>query len=141
MDILNNMEKIIVYFLMLTVLLKISTERILDDWWFGTKQTIQTNIFTLAGRSKLWDLGGCLCFVVNDSSLYTFPSSKVASIKFSAIISLVDLLGPFSDLEVVTKLNITCLHKTKIMSSLLRLKLQQRDLLTNISNLRITLSF
>ena len=53
MDILNNVEKIIVDFLMLTVLLKISTERILDDWWFGTKQTIQTNIFTLAGRSKL----------------------------------------------------------------------------------------
>ena len=32
---------------------------------------------------------------------------------------------PFSDLEMVTKRNITCLHKTKIMSSLLRLKLQQ----------------
>ena len=48
---------------------------------------------------------------------------------------------PFSDLEVVTKLNITCLHKTKIMSSLLRLKPQQRDLLKSISNLRITLSF
>ena len=38
---------------MLTVLLKSCTERILDEWWFGTKQTIQTNIFTLAGRSKL----------------------------------------------------------------------------------------
>ena len=48
---------------------------------------------------------------------------------------------PFSDLEVVTKLNITCLHKTKIMSSLLILKPQQRDLLKSISNLRITLSF
>ena len=48
---------------------------------------------------------------------------------------------PFSDLEVVTKLNITCLHKTKIMPSLLRLKSQQRDLLKSISNLRITLSF
>ena len=48
---------------------------------------------------------------------------------------------PFSDLEVVTKLNITCLHKTKIMSSLLRLKPQQRDLLKSILNLRITLSF
>ena len=32
---------------------------------------------------------------------------------------------PFSDLEMVTKHNITCLHKTEIMSSLLRLKLQQ----------------
>ena len=32
---------------------------------------------------------------------------------------------PFSDLEMVTKRNITCLHKTEIMSSLLRLKLQQ----------------
>ena len=32
-------------------------------------------------------------------------------------------------------------HKTKIMSSLLRLKPQQRDLLKSISNLRITLSF
>ena len=29
---------------------------------------------------------------------------------------------PFSDLEMVTKHNITCLHKTEIMSSLLRLK-------------------
>ena len=48
---------------------------------------------------------------------------------------------PFSDLEVVTKLNITCLHKTKIMSSLLRVKPQQRDLLKSISNLHITLSF
>ena len=46
-------KKMIVLFLMLTVLLKICTERMLDDWWFGTKQTIQTNIFTLAGRSKL----------------------------------------------------------------------------------------
>ena len=33
---------------------------------------------------------------------------------------------PFSDLEVVTKRNITCLHKTEIMSSLVRLKLQQK---------------
>ena len=32
---------------------------------------------------------------------------------------------PFSDLEMVTKRNITCLHKTEIMSSLLRLKPQQ----------------
>ena len=32
---------------------------------------------------------------------------------------------PFSDLEMVTKHNITCLHKTEIMSSLLRLKPQQ----------------
>ena len=32
---------------------------------------------------------------------------------------------PFSDLEMVTKHNITCLHKTEIMSSLLRLKLHQ----------------
>ena len=78
---------------MLTVLLKSCTERILDEWWFGTKQTIQTNIFTLAGRSKLQDLGGALCFVVNDSLLYTFPSSKFASIKFSAIILLADLPG------------------------------------------------
>ena len=29
---------------------------------------------------------------------------------------------PFSDLEMVTKHNITCLHKTEIMTSLLRLK-------------------
>ena len=86
-------KKIIVYILMLTVLLKSCTERILDEWWFGTKQTIQTNIFTLAGRSKLQDLGGALCFVVNDSLLYTFPSSKFASIKFSAIILQADLPG------------------------------------------------
>ena len=33
---------------------------------------------------------------------------------------------PFSDPEVVTKRNITCLHKTEIMSSLVRLKLQQK---------------
>ena len=33
---------------------------------------------------------------------------------------------PFSDLEVVTKRNITCLHETEIMSSLVRLKLQQK---------------
>ena len=33
---------------------------------------------------------------------------------------------PFSDLEVVTKRNITCLRKTEIMSSLLRLKLQKK---------------
>ena len=53
-------KKIIVYILMLTVLLKSCTERIL---------------------------------VVNDSLLYTFPSSKFASIKFSAIILLADLPG------------------------------------------------
>ena len=33
---------------------------------------------------------------------------------------------PFSDPEVVTKRNITCVHKTEIMSSLVRLKLQQK---------------
>ena len=33
---------------------------------------------------------------------------------------------PFSDPEVVTKRNITCLHKTEIMSSSVRLKLQQK---------------
>ena len=32
----------------------------------------------------------------------------------------------FSDLEVTTKRNITCLRKTEIMSSLLRLKLQKK---------------
>ena len=41
---------------------------------------------------------------------------------------------PFSDLEMVTKRNITCLHKTEIMSSLLRLKPQQKDFLKSISN-------
>ena len=39
----------------------------------------------------------------------------------------------FSDLQVVTKSNITCLHKTEIMSSLLRLKPQQKDFLKTIS--------
>ena len=43
-------------------------------------------------------------------------------------------------MEVVTKRNITCLHNTEIMSSLLRLKLQQKDFLKSISNLH-TLSF
>ena len=41
---------------------------------------------------------------------------------------------PFSDLEMVTKHNTTCLHKTEIMSSLLRLKPQQKDFLKSISN-------
>ena len=41
---------------------------------------------------------------------------------------------PFLDLEMVTKRNITCLHKTEIMSSLLRLKPQQKDFLKSISN-------
>ena len=41
---------------------------------------------------------------------------------------------PFSDLEMVTKHNITCLHKTEIMSSLLILKPQQKDFLKSISN-------
>ena len=40
----------------------------------------------------------------------------------------------FSDLVVVTKRNITCLHKPEIMSSLLRLKPQQKDFLKSISN-------
>ena len=35
---------------------------------------------------------------------------------------------PFSDLEMVTKRNITCLHKTEIMSSLLRLNRSKRFL-------------
>ena len=35
---------------------------------------------------------------------------------------------PFSDPEVVTKRNITCLHKTEIMSSLLRLNRSKRFL-------------
>ena len=48
---------------------------------------------------------------------------------------------PFSDLEVVTKRNITCLHKTEIMSSLERLKRQQKYFLKSISNSHITLSF
>ena len=38
---------------------------------------------------------------------------------------------PFSDLEVITKRNITCLHKTEIMSSLVRLKLQQKKAISN----------
>ena len=38
---------------------------------------------------------------------------------------------PFSDPEVVTKRNITCLHKTEIMSSLVRLKLQQKKAILN----------
>ena len=38
---------------------------------------------------------------------------------------------PFSDPEVVTKRNITCLHKTEIMSSLVRLKLQQKKAISN----------
>ena len=46
----------------------------------------------------------------------------------------VDFPHPFSNLEVVTKRNITCLHKTEIMSSLLRLKPQQKDFLKSISN-------
>ena len=41
----------------------------------------------------------------------------------------------------VTKRNITCLHKTEIMSSLLRLKPPQNDLFNTISNSHITLSF
>ena len=40
----------------------------------------------------------------------------------------------FSDLVVVTKRNITCLHKPEIMSSLLKLKPQQKDFLKSISN-------
>ena len=40
----------------------------------------------------------------------------------------------FSDLVVVTKRNITCLHKPEITSSLLRLKPQQKDFLKSISN-------
>ena len=47
---------------------------------------------------------------------------------------------PFSDLEVVTKRNITCLHKTEIMWSLERLKQQQKYFLKSISNSHITLS-
>ena len=46
---------------------------------------------------------------------------------------------PFSDLEVVTKRNIT--YKTEIMSSLERLKRQQKYFLKSISNSHITLSF
>ena len=59
---------------------------------------------------------------------------------------------PFSDLvskihtrfqtwKRVTKRNITCLHKTEIMSSLLRLKPPQKDFFNAISNSHITLSF
>ena len=48
---------------------------------------------------------------------------------------------PVSDMEVLTKLNITCLRKTEIMSSLLRLKPQQKDFLKSVSNSHITLSF
>ena len=59
---------------------------------------------------------------------------------------------PFSDLvskihtrfqtwKRVTKRNITCLHKTEIMSSLLRLKPPQKDFFNTISNSHITLSF
>ena len=45
---------------------------------------------------------------------------------------------PFSDPEVVTKRNITCLHKTEIMSSLVRLKLQQQK---KPFRIHVTLSF
>ena len=38
---------------------------------------------------------------------------------------------PFSDPDVVTKRNITCLHKTEIMSSLVSLKLQQKKAISN----------
>ena len=48
---------------------------------------------------------------------------------------------PFSDVEEVTRRNITCLHKTEIMSPLLRLERQQRDFLKSISNSHIRLSF
>ena len=47
---------------------------------------------------------------------------------------------PFSDLEEVTKRNIRCLHKTEIMSPLLRLERQQKDFLKSISNSCIRLS-
>ena len=43
---------------------------------------------------------------------------------------------PFSDLEVVSKRSITCLHKTENMSSL-----HQKDFLKSISNSHITFSF
>ena len=59
---------------------------------------------------------------------------------------------PFSDLvskihtrfqtwKRVTKRNITCLHKTEIMSSLLRLKAPYKDVFKSISNSHITLCF
>ena len=59
---------------------------------------------------------------------------------------------PFSDLvseihtrfqtwKRITKRNITCLHKTEIMSSLLRLKPPEKDFFNTISNSHITLSF
>ena len=48
---------------------------------------------------------------------------------------------PFSNLEEVTKRNITCLHKTEIMSPLLRLERQQKDFLKSISNSHIRVSF
>ena len=48
---------------------------------------------------------------------------------------------PFSNLEEVTKRNITCLHNTEIMSPLLRLERQQKDFLKSISNSHIRLSF
>ena len=44
---------------------------------------------------------------------------------------------PFSDPKVVTKRNITCLHKTEIMSSLVRLKLPQKKPF----RIHVTLSF
>ena len=47
---------------------------------------------------------------------------------------------PFSDLEEATKRNITCLHKTEIMSPVLRLERQQKDFLKSISNSPIRLS-
>ena len=43
---------------------------------------------------------------------------------------------PFSDLEMVSKRYITCLHKTENMSSL-----HQKDFLKSISNSHMTLSF
>ena len=145
MDILNNMEKNDCSFFNVDSLIKDLYRK--NAWWLVVwNKTNNSNKHFHFGRKKQ----------TVGSSLYTFSSSKVARIKFSAIISPADLPGlrgqpqgysweflvrvchpvlqiltlfqtkkchfpqPFSDLEVVTKLNITCSHKTKIMSSLLR---------------------
>ena len=59
---------------------------------------------------------------------------QTKKISFSTPVFRPGLWNPysFSDLEVVKKRNITCLHKTEIMSSLLRLKPQQKDFLKSI---------
>ena len=49
--------------------------------------------------------------------------------------------APVFRLEIVTKRKINCLHKTEIMSSLLRLKPQQKYFFKSVSYWHITVSF